>query len=103
MARRVSSPELVGRSEPLAALMHALDDAPRVVLLAGDAGMGKTRLASEFAARAAAAGARVLWGECVPMQAGELPYAPFATAMRGIVEPAPAADRDPAEARAERF
>jgi ATP/maltotriose-dependent transcriptional regulator MalT len=100
MARRVSSPEMVGRSETLAALMLALEHAPGVVLVAGDAGIGKTRLVREFAA---AADATVLWGDCVPMQAGELPYAPFATALRGLAGPAPPAAAEPADARAQRF
>ena len=100
MARRVSSPEMVGRSETLAALTLALAQAPGVVLVAGDAGIGKTRLVRELAA---AAEATVLWGDCVPMQAGELPYAPFATALRGIVGPAPPAAAEPGDARAQRF
>ncbi len=100
MARRVSSPEMVGRSETLAALMLALARAPGVVLVAGDAGIGKTRLLREFAA---AAEATVLWGDCVPMQAGELPYAPFATALRGLPVPAPPSAAEPGDARAQRF
>jgi ATP/maltotriose-dependent transcriptional regulator MalT len=100
MARRVSSPEMVGRSETLAALTLALEHAPGVVLVAGDAGIGKTRLVREFAASAEAT---VLWGDCVPMQAGELPYAPFATALRGLAGPTPPAAAEPADARAQRF
>ncbi len=100
MARRVSSPEMVGRSETLAALTLALAHFPRVVLVAGDAGIGKTRLVREFAATAEAT---VLWGDCVPMQAGELPYAPFATALRGLIAPAPPTAAEPGAARAQRF
>src|SRR5688572_3939887 len=48
VTRRVSSPDLVGRSEQLALLSHALDDAvsgtPRFVVVDGEAGIGKTRL-----------------------------------------------------------
>ena len=100
MARRVSSPEMVGRSETLAALTLALEHAPGVVLVAGDAGIGKTRLVREFAA---AVEATALWGDCVPMQAGELPYAPFATALRGLAVPAPPTAAEPGDARAQRF
>jgi DNA-binding CsgD family transcriptional regulator/type II secretory pathway predicted ATPase ExeA len=91
---------MVGRSEALAALKAALERAPAVVLVAGDAGIGKTRLVREFTA---AAEATVLWGDCVPMQAGELPYAPFTAALRGIAEPAPPTLREPGDARAQRF
>src|SRR4029078_9071748 len=60
---------LIGRSEDLAALDAALEQArggdPVVVLIAGEAGMGKTRLVQEFCERAYAQGARVLTGEVV--------------------------------------
>jgi transcriptional regulator with PAS, ATPase and Fis domain len=51
MAARVSSPRLVGRAEELARLAAALDRAaagdPAAVLVAGEVGMGKTRLVAE--------------------------------------------------------
>ena len=87
VARRVSSPHTVGRTDTLAALDGALtqvsEGAAQLVLLAGEAGIGKTRMAHELADRARERGQRVLWGECVPMQAGELPYAPLVAALRG--------------------
>jgi ATP/maltotriose-dependent transcriptional regulator MalT len=103
MARRVSSPQIVGREETLAALEAALGRAiegdPGVVLLAGEAGVGKTRVALELAERAG--DARVLWGECVPLQAGELPFAPLIAALRPLGrtldELAPAARGTPAQ------
>jgi DNA-binding CsgD family transcriptional regulator len=58
----------VGREVELAALTADLDAAAAgrggVVLLAGEPGIGKTRLAEELAAQASARGARVLWGRC---------------------------------------
>jgi DNA-binding SARP family transcriptional activator/RecA/RadA recombinase len=60
--------ELVGREDQLAALDGILADARdargRVVLVAGEPGIGKTRLAEEAARRAAAAGMQVAWGRC---------------------------------------
>ena len=60
--------ELVGRDDQLAALEGVLagarDGRGRVVLVAGEPGIGKTRLAEEAARRAAAAGIQVAWGRC---------------------------------------
>jgi DNA-binding CsgD family transcriptional regulator/tetratricopeptide (TPR) repeat protein len=58
---------------------------PSVVLVGGEAGVGKSRLASEFAARASAAGARVLAGGCVELGTDGLPFAPFIAVLRDLV------------------
>src|SRR6476660_788564 len=59
---------LVGRRLAIGALRSAVDAAAGgaggVVLLAGEAGMGKTALASEAAAYARARGAEAVWGTC---------------------------------------
>ncbi len=59
---------LVGRRLAIGALGSAVDGAVGgaggVVLLAGEAGMGKTALASEAAAYAKARGAETVWGTC---------------------------------------
>ena len=51
MAARVSSPDLVGRTGELADLEHALEQASAgeagIVLVSGDAGVGKSRLVAE--------------------------------------------------------
>src|SRR5262245_66256636 len=61
-------PALVGRDGELAELLAGLDDAAcgtgRLFLLAGDPGIGKSRLAGEAAARARDRGVTVAWGGC---------------------------------------
>jgi predicted ATPase len=82
---RISSPELVGRAAELSSLGAALDDARagqgRVVVVEGDAGLGKTRLVEHFTSQAA--GVRVLAGGGVPL-AADVPYAPMIEVFRGL-------------------
>src|SRR3954470_10152273 len=77
---------MVGRAAEVAVLAAARELAARgrarFVLVSGEAGIGKTRLVRALAQRARADGWRILWGECVPAVAGELPYAPFVAALR---------------------
>jgi DNA-binding SARP family transcriptional activator len=65
-ASAAASGGLVGREEPLRVISRALTEASagrgRVVLLAGEPGIGKTRLAEEAARRAREAGVTVAWG-----------------------------------------
>ena len=71
----------IGRGDELARLTGVLERArdgdPRAVLVAGDAGVGKTRTLTEAAAHAAAAGMTVLTGHCVDLGDVGLPYLPF--------------------------
>ncbi|MET9505112.1 AAA family ATPase [Streptomyces sp. NPDC006622] len=71
----------IGRDEEVARLSDVLERArageARAVLLAGDAGVGKTRVLAEIAARAARAGTTVLTGHCVDLGDVGLPYLPF--------------------------
>jgi predicted ATPase len=89
MGSQVTSPALVGRARELAALEAAQGRADGgasvVVLVGGEAGVGKTRLVTEFAARQAGTGTRVLVGGCVPFTDGELPFAPAVEALRDLV------------------
>ncbi|WP_446033894.1 ATP-binding protein, partial [Streptomyces olivaceus] len=83
----VTSP-LVGREDELARLTGVLDRArageARAVLVAGDAGVGKTRILDEVAGRAGAAGTTVLTGHCVDLGDVGLPYLPF-TEVLGVL------------------
>jgi DNA-binding CsgD family transcriptional regulator len=54
------------------------------VLLAGDAGVGKTRLLDELTARAVERGVRVLTGHCVDLGDVGLPYLPFVDLLRPV-------------------
>jgi len=84
------SPGFVGRVPELAELSDALDAAkdgqPVTVLIGGEAGVGKTRLISEFADRAAEDGARVVVGQCVELGEDGLPFAPIAAALRDLAD-----------------
>jgi DNA-binding CsgD family transcriptional regulator/tetratricopeptide (TPR) repeat protein len=98
MSIRVVSPVLVGRRTELARLTAGLDAAtggdPRILLVGGEAGVGKTRLVEELAARAALGGARVLAGGCVEIAGEGLPFAPLVDALRVLVRTTPAAELD---------
>jgi DNA-binding CsgD family transcriptional regulator/tetratricopeptide (TPR) repeat protein len=89
MGGRVASPTFVGRVEELhvleAARVRAANAEPAVVLVGGEAGVGKTRLVAELTGRCAVDGARVLAGGCVPVAEGGLPYAPIVEALRGLL------------------
>jgi DNA-binding CsgD family transcriptional regulator len=86
MAGGITSPTFIGRTEELQRLSAALDRAaqgrPQVALLAGDAGVGKTRLLAELIARAQGRGVRVLAGGCVELGDIGLPYLPVLDALR---------------------
>src|SRR5215217_1813199 len=88
MPRRVSSLEFVGRERELAAMIDALERAAggtfAAEFVAGESGVGKSRLLNELSKAAEARGARVLAGDCVSFSGGELPYAPVRSALRGL-------------------
>ena len=94
---------MVGRAEELTRLMTHVERAAAgrtsAVLLAGDAGAGKTRLLDELGSRAAARGVRVLTGHCVDLGDVGLPYLPFVDLLRPVAddpELAPVATGNPA-------
>ena len=78
----------VGRAAELAALDAALaataEGRPEVVLVGGEAGVGKTRLIAELTGRAAACDMLVASGGCVELTAGTAPYLAFTEALRDL-------------------
>jgi DNA-binding NarL/FixJ family response regulator len=89
MRRNLVSPVFVGREAELSVLTAAIDAAvdgePGVVLVSGEAGVGKTRLVEEAAERASQTGARVLAGSCIELGGEGLPFGPLADALRALV------------------
>src|SRR5262245_64577241 len=87
MEARVAAP-FVGRARELWELERALAAARAgsgaTVLIAGEAGIGKTRLASELATRARAAELEVLLGRSIDLVGTQLPYQPFVEALRPL-------------------
>jgi DNA-binding CsgD family transcriptional regulator/tetratricopeptide (TPR) repeat protein len=89
MPRRLVSPTLVGRATEVAAMGRALDGAvlgtPIHQLVAGEAGVGKSRLVAEISSLAVAQGMRVVVGGCADIGHGGVPYGPIVEALRTLV------------------
>jgi DNA-binding CsgD family transcriptional regulator/tetratricopeptide (TPR) repeat protein len=87
--RRRSSPMFVGREPELERLASALSEAangrPSSILVAGDAGIGKSRVVAEFLARARARPpVMVLEGGCTDLAGTGLPYEPITEALHSL-------------------
>ncbi len=80
---------LVGRAAAFTQVVGSFQQArqgrPQAVLVEGEAGIGKTRLAREFVAWARAQGAEVLSGQACEM-GGRLPYQPLVETVRQRLE-----------------
>src|SRR3954471_21291586 len=105
MSSRVTSATFVGRAGELqelrAALSEAVDGKPSLAFVAGESGVGKTRLLSELERAARADGLRVIGGDWFHLGQGELPYAPRVSALRPLAranDPSFAALSEPARA-----
>jgi predicted ATPase len=96
VAAGIVSPVLVGRLGELSVLVRARERSatgePGVVLVGGEAGVGKTRLVQEASALAESAGARVLTGACVELGGDRLPLAPLVDALRALARSSPEAE-----------
>jgi tetratricopeptide (TPR) repeat protein len=98
----VPAGQLVGRSRELRALEEALlsvrDDHGRLVLLSGEAGVGKTRLAQELASAATHNGYVVATGRCYDQRSG-VPFYPFLEALAAAYRLTPPALRSAARSQ----
>lgn len=92
MSRRTST-AFIGRLAELERLRVAREAAAggdaRIVLLGGEAGVGKTRLLREAADQAVGAGSLVVVGGSPPSAEGELPFAAVAEVLRSLVRQLP--------------
>ena len=84
----MQSPVFVGRREEVASLVALLHRAtagePGFAIIAGEAGVGKTRLVQELTGHATGLGFTVLTGHCVELGAEGLPLAPLIDALRAL-------------------
>lgn len=94
-----ASINFVGRQRELTELRSALEQSisgrGQLVMVFGDAGIGKTRMVQELAVGAEAQGVRVLWGRCYDGE-GAPPYWPWVQALNALL-----GRSDPQELRAD--
>jgi len=85
---RVSSPIFVGRVAERAALTSALERAaegqPGIVVISGEAGVGKSRFLAECTALARSMGIASASGACLDAAAAALPFGPFVDVLQGL-------------------
>ena len=94
MARRLSSPVFIGRADELTTIVTTATAAdaggPSIVLVGGEAGVGKSRLVAEAATRLRDDGWLVLEGGSVALGDDALPFGPIVEVLRAL-----ARDGDP--------
>ena len=88
MSNEYPATDFIGRQRELAILTDALDQTlagrGQIVMMAGEPGIGKTRIAQELAGLAQKRGALVLWGWCYE-QEGAPPYWPWVEPVRSYI------------------
>ncbi|MEX2547264.1 MAG: AAA family ATPase [Chloroflexota bacterium] len=88
MPGRVSSPVFIGRRAELARIHDAVNLATagdgRLLLIAGEAGVGKTRLIQEAVKGTRAAGGLAAVGRCIELGGMANPFGPIRTALRDL-------------------
>lgn len=94
--RNLPSTAFVGRESACDLLAQAYTEATggfgQMALVSGEAGIGKSRMAAQFARQAAERGAIVLWGTSYD-QEGVLPYGPIVEALEGYLREQPLEQR----------
>ena len=80
--------DFVGRTQELAQILEAADEAaagePRLLLIGGEAGIGKTRLVEQVGSVLTRRGVRFAVGACVEFGVDGVPLAPLAQLLRGL-------------------
>jgi DNA-binding CsgD family transcriptional regulator/tetratricopeptide (TPR) repeat protein len=98
MDRRLTSAEIIGRQRELGLVDQILAQTSAgeasTLLVAGEAGVGKTRLADELGRRARQGGFLVLAGGSLELCEGGIPMAPIAEALRRLRDHLPADEYD---------
>ncbi len=88
VATHISSPRFIGRRTELEQVASALADPTSarssIVLVAGEAGVGKTRFVQEAIGSARDTGALALSGGCIELGGAGLPFAPIAEVLRSL-------------------
>lgn len=87
-ARRALCPVLIGRAaewRQLEERVQQIGKAGGLILVGGEAGLGKTRLAEELHERAVESGLQIMWGGCSEAEL-TLPYLPIAEAIGNFLE-----------------
>ena len=87
---RATSPVVIGRDEELSRLVRALDavevDGTAIVLVAGEAGVGKTRLVAALATEARRRNVRVATADCIDLGDTTSPLAPVRDLIAGLLD-----------------
>ena len=90
---RIARGRLIGRERELEELKahwrRAVEGHSHLLLLSGEPGVGKTRLARELMVYARLQGATLLWGRCYEQEVA-VPYRPFTDALRDYIASRPA-------------
>ncbi|MFN8034703.1 MAG: AAA family ATPase [Acidimicrobiia bacterium] len=89
MQPRITSLQFVGRSTELDRLTSAfktaaVDERATLTLLGGEAGVGKTRLVTELAAKVHEIGGTVFVGSCLDLADPVVPYGPIVQVLRSV-------------------
>ena len=97
MVRRLTAAQFIARSEQVALLDGVLDRVTRtrggdVLLVGGEAGVGKSRLVTEFLERARQENWLTLIGRCVENGELVMPLAPIADLLRDLAKQTPGAE-----------